>query len=56
MLKVEGSENEIFLLLDFLVENELFSIIGVNYFYLKLNIIFFGFCKKLNRISEIIIF
>lgn len=56
MPKVEGSENETSLLSDFLVENESFSIIGVNYLHLKLNITPFGFRKKSNRTSEIIIF
>lgn len=48
MSKVEGSENETSLLSNFLVENESFSIIGVNYLHLKLNIIPFGFRKNFN--------
>lgn len=55
MPKVEGSENETSLLSNFLMENESFSIIGVDYLHLKLNIIPLGFPKKSNRTSEIII-
>lgn len=56
MPKFEGSENETCLLSNFLVENESFSIIGVDYLHLKLNSIPFGFHKRSNRTSEIIIF